>query len=71
MSHCEHETITQLSNVVAETYWMRTATGVYELATAAQPVALSRVLAEDTASWTCDSCGTALAVDPDGRLQVL
>jgi hypothetical protein len=69
MAECEHTMITQLSNVVAETYWQRTSDGTYEPASAAGPVALSRVLEEQTEAWTCDACGAAIAVGGDGRLE--
>jgi hypothetical protein len=66
---CKHRSITQLSNVVAETYWQRTSDGTYEPATEASPVALSRVLEEQTDSWTCDECGDAVVIGADGRLE--
>jgi hypothetical protein len=71
VGECEHESITQLSNVVAETYWQRTSDGTYEVATVAAPVALSRVLQEQTESWTCDECGASIAVGGDGRLETV
>jgi hypothetical protein len=58
---CEHESITHLSNVVAETYWQRTTSGTYELATAGSAVALSRVLEEQT------RVGRATSAAPQSR----
>jgi hypothetical protein len=68
---CEHPSITQRSTVWAETFWLRQSGGTYEPATAGSAVALSRVLEEQTESWTCDECGASVSVGGDGRLEAV
>jgi hypothetical protein len=53
---CEHERLKQVSTVVAETFWNRQPSGSYEPEPAG-PICLSRIVEEQTESFTCEDCG--------------
>jgi hypothetical protein len=57
---CTHERLSQISNVVAETFWIRQADGSYEPEPVG-PICLTRIVEEQTESFTCEDCGEPIS----------